>query len=116
MTIALGDVRQASRDHAIAARATALSVTIAEGESGTRGKPGYSPSRVLNFDLGVMEAAAVSPEPAGSATPGDVSDASAGAGGGLPITGPRLDVLALSGLALLVAGAAAVFLGRRSRF
>jgi hypothetical protein len=55
--------------------------------------------------------AAVAPEPAGVAS-GAVSGKG---GGGLPITGPRVDVMALTGLALLIAGAAALIVGMRGR-
>ncbi|GGQ70335.1 hypothetical protein [Couchioplanes azureus] len=109
--ISLGEVRQAARGRAIAARATALSVAVARGSSERRTKPGYGDSVALAFDMGLLEAAAVAPE---SAT-GGVSGAAAGAGAGLPITGPRVDVIALSGVALLIAGAAALFLGTRGR-
>jgi hypothetical protein len=36
-----------------------------------------------------------------------------GVGGGLPITGPRVDYLAIAGVALLVLGAAAMVFGMR---
>ncbi|OJF13873.1 hypothetical protein [Couchioplanes caeruleus] len=109
--ISLGDVRQAARGRAIAARATALSVMVAHGSSEGRTKPGYGDSVALAFDMGMLEAAAVAPE----SVPGGVSDAAAGAGAGLPITGPRVDVIALSGVALLIAGAAALIFGTRGR-
>ncbi len=108
--ISLGDVRQAARGRAIAARAAALSVTITQAASDHRTKPAYGEG-VLDFDMGVLEAAAVAPE-----TPGAVSGAeAAGSGGGLPITGPRVDVMALSGVALLIAGTAALIFGMRGR-
>lgn len=115
--ISLGDVRQASRGRAIAARAAALSVTITRGPSDGRTKPGYAESVALAFDMGVLEAAAVAPESAGGVSAGDVSagGVSAGEAGGLPITGPRVDVIALSGVALLIAGAAALIFGLRGR-
>ncbi|MEV8504305.1 hypothetical protein AB0368_05660 [Actinoplanes sp. NPDC051475] len=108
--ISLGDVRQASRGRAIAARAAALSVTITHGSSDGRTEPGYAES--VAFDMGVLEAAAVAPESAGGVSAGGVS---AGEAGGLPITGPRVDVIALSGVALLIAGAAALIFGLRGR-
>ena len=103
--ISLGDVRQAAADHAIAAKATAIKVAITRGPN----RQAYS-GTALTFGLGLLEAAAVAPEPAGG-TAGAVSDA----GAGLPITGTRVDVLALSGLALLIAGAAALVFGMRGR-
>ncbi|MFI5494360.1 hypothetical protein [Actinoplanes sp. NPDC051859] len=102
--IALGDVRQATQGRAIAARAAALSVAVAH-------KPGYGDRAALAFDMGMLEAAAVAPE----SVDGGVSGAVGGAGAGLPITGPRVDVIALSGVALLIAGAAAMILGTRGR-
>ncbi|MFI7602763.1 hypothetical protein [Actinoplanes sp. NPDC049681] len=115
--ISLGDVRQASRGRAIAARAAALSVTITRGPSDKRPKPGYADSLALAFDMGVLEAAAVAPESAGGVSAGaaPAGGVSAGEGGGLPITGPRVDVIALSGVALLIAGAAALIFGLRGR-
>ncbi|WP_157408208.1 hypothetical protein [Actinoplanes sp. N902-109] len=109
--IELGDVRQASEGHAVAARAAALSVQITEGNDGTRTKPGYGGGRVLDFDMGVLEAAAVAPETAGAPRGG----VSGGSGGGLPITGPTAGALTLTGLALVLAGAIAVAITRRSR-
>ncbi|WP_158277768.1 hypothetical protein [Pseudosporangium ferrugineum] len=108
--IQVGDVRQATQGRAIAARAVAFSVTITHGSPGQGRRSGYGRSIALAFDMGVLEAAAVAPE----STAG-VSDASAGAGGGLPITGPRVDVIALSGVALLIAGAGALIFGLRGR-
>jgi len=109
--ISLGDVRQAARGRAIAARAAALSVTITQGAPAAR-KPGYgSDGGVLTFDMGVLEAASVAPETAGGVSAGET----AGEGGGLPITGPRVDVLALSGVALLIAGTGALIFGMRGR-
>jgi hypothetical protein len=109
--ISLGDVRQAVSGHAIAAKATAMSVAITKGPD----RQAYANSAgsngvVLDLGLGLLEVAAVAPEPTGG-----VSDAVGGAAGGLPITGPRVDVLALSGVALLIAGAAALILGMRGR-
>ncbi|MEV4703637.1 hypothetical protein [Actinoplanes sp. NPDC049316] len=111
--ISLGEVRQAARGRAIAARASALSVTITQGGPDDRTKPGYggSDAAVLDFDMGVLEAAAVAPETAGGVSGAEA----AGEGGGLPITGPRVDVIALSGVALLIAGTAALIFGMRGR-
>ncbi|MEV4637872.1 hypothetical protein AB0J80_11005 [Actinoplanes sp. NPDC049548] len=113
--ISLGDVRQASRGRAIAARAAAMSVVVTHSSSGKRTKPGYAQSAALAFDMGVLEAAAVAPETGGGVSAGAVSDATGGEGGGLPITGPRVDVIALSGVALMIAGAAALIFGLRGR-
>jgi hypothetical protein len=64
----------------------------------------------LDFEVGLMEAAAVAPE---RMTPVDTS----GAAGGLPITGPGVAGLALAGVAMLLSGVGAVLLGvRRRRF
>ncbi|MFI7539713.1 hypothetical protein [Actinoplanes sp. NPDC049599] len=110
--ISLGDVRQAVSGHAIAAKATAMTIVIAKGPD----RQAYADSAtnrtglVLDLDMGLLEAAAVAPEPAGG-----VSGATGGGGGGLPITGPRVDVLALTGVALLIAGAGALIFGLRGR-
>ena len=113
LRIALGDVRQANSGHAIAARATAITIAITRGRSDSTTNDGYGNSApVLDLDIGVLEAAAVAPEPGGGPQ-GAV--AAGGAGGGLPITGPRVDLLAVGGVALLVAGAAALTFGLRRR-
>jgi hypothetical protein len=62
--------------------------------------------------MGVLESAAVAPEPIGDGVSGGVST---GAGGGLPLTGPRIDLLAVGGVLLLVVGAAAMAFGIRKR-
>lgn len=107
--ISLGDVRQATVDHAVAAKATAIKVGIAQ----RGGDDGYGKGADVTLDLGigVLESAAVSPEAAGAG----VSDAVAGAGGSLPITGPRVDVMLMAGGALLVGGAGALAFGMRRR-
>ncbi|WP_306210498.1 ICP22 family protein [Actinoplanes sp. RD1] len=121
VTVSLGEVRQATNNHAIAARAAALSVRIAEGTAGKRTKPGYAEARTVSFDVGVLEAAAVSPEPANAATgtaAGGVSGGTAGMAGGaatLPITGPKVTVVAFTGVGLLLAGVAAVVASTRGR-
>jgi hypothetical protein len=117
--IALGDVRQATLGHSVAARAGAVKVSINSGGGTDRRGPGYdggSAGTLLDLELGVLESAAVAPEPAGSVS-GGVSGGVSGAGGGLPLTGPRVDLLAIGGVALLGLGAAAMVFGvRRRRF
>lgn len=112
--ISLGDVRRATSGHAIAARATAITIVITRGRSDSRTKPGYGGRNgvVLDLDLGVLDAAAVAPE-RGTGFEGVV--AGAGAGGGLPVTGPRVDVVVLTGFALLGGGMVALVLGLRRR-
>jgi hypothetical protein len=109
--ISVGDVRQATRGHAVAARATALTIRITRGEDRTRRGYGHSAGVVLDLSVGVLESAAVAPERGARG----VREASAGAGGALPITGPGVDGLALAGGVLLAAGAAAALGGRRRR-
>jgi len=115
LRIALGDVRQAESGHSIAARATAIKIAITQGKD----HPGYGHDRpnrsgvVLDLDVGILAAAAAAPEPRA----GGVRPATAGSGAGLPITGPRVDVLGMAGGALLIAGAVALTFGlRRRRF
>jgi hypothetical protein len=112
LRISLGDVRQATSGHAIAAKVTAITITLTDGGSADRTKPGYGGGVVLDMGVGVLESAAVAPEPSGGAGAGAGVE---GASAGLPLTGPRVDVLAFGGVALLVAGAAALFYGMRRR-
>jgi LPXTG-motif cell wall-anchored protein len=112
--ISLGDVRQASRDHAIAAKAAAIRVAITRGAVPDRRiKPGYAvPRRAttsLSMAFGVLEAAAVAPETEAPQV------SAAGAGGGLPVTGSNVTMLAMAGVALVLAGGAALFFGLRRR-
>ncbi|WP_212993679.1 hypothetical protein [Actinoplanes auranticolor] len=112
VAISLGDVRQAVSGHAIAAKATAMTIAITKGPD-RQAYGDSAPNRsgaVLDLDMGLLEVAAVAPEPAGAA-----SGVAGGDAGGLPITGPRVDVLALAGVALLIAGAAALIFGMRGR-
>jgi hypothetical protein len=113
--ISLGDVRQATSGHAIAAKATAIKIAITQGRSDSRTKHGYGGQGgvILDLDLGVLQAAAVAPEPSGGV---EGVMAGGGGGGGLPVTGPRVDVIALIGIALLAGGAGALAFGlRRAR-
>lgn len=110
--ISLGDVRQATKGNAIAARATAIKIAITHGSvTDGRSRPGYGGKAhggvVAEVGFGLLEAAAVAPD--------SQTRAVAGAAGGLPITGPRVGLLAMGGLVLLVAGGMAVFLGVRRR-
>ncbi len=110
LRISLGRVRQAEKGHAIAARATAIKVSVTQGGAKDgRGKDGYAgASSSLDLTIGLMEAAAVAPGTA-------AANGTSGTAGGLPITGPRAGGLAIGGIALLVAGIAAVALSVRRR-
>jgi hypothetical protein len=108
----LGDVRQATNGHAIAARASAITVAVTQVDAaqgrdkrGYAGKPRTGAS--IEADLGVLEAAAVAPEAA--------AHGSAGAGAGLPVTGPHAGILVAGGVGLVLAGAAAVAVGMMRR-
>ncbi|GAB2613312.1 hypothetical protein Aab01nite_69400 [Paractinoplanes abujensis] len=108
--VSLGDVRHAIKGHAIAARAAAIKVSVSQAgdpQGSGHGSYGGRPKVALSMSLGVLEAAAVSPEgPAVS---------SGGGGGGLPVTGPRLDRIAMTGGGLLLAGIGVVLFGLRRR-
>nr|WP_221379765.1 hypothetical protein [Actinoplanes polyasparticus] len=110
LRVALGDVRHAVKGQAIAARASAVKVSLTRttGSKG-RGQDGYGAKSgvSLNMSLGVLEAAAVSPE-ARQIT-------SSGAGGGLPVTGSDVTRVALAGGGLLLVGVVAVLLTVRRR-
>jgi LPXTG-motif cell wall-anchored protein len=114
LRITLGAVHQVTEGTAIAARATAMNVTVTNGPA--RGGSGYGGTQpagvVLDLNVGLLEAAAVAPPAPGA---GAVSGAVSGAGGGLPITGPATGVLAVFGGVLVALGAAALVFTRRRR-
>jgi hypothetical protein len=115
LRISLGGARQVQKGKAIAARATAIKVSLTRSEAGqSRDRNGYGAkqSTTVRLDLtfGLLEAAAVAPEKAGQ----QVSSSGGGAGD-LPITGPQVASLVAGGVALLLAGAAAIVLTMRRR-
>jgi LPXTG-motif cell wall-anchored protein len=116
LRLTLGTVHQATEGTAIAARATAMNVTVTKNPA--RGGSGYGGEQpagvVLDLNVGLLEAAAVAPPTAG-ATAGAVSGAVSGAGGGLPITGPATGALAVFGGVLVALGAGALIFTRRRR-
>jgi hypothetical protein len=122
--ISIGEVRQAVSGHAVAARVVSVHIRIVAGPTpgGRSGKgSGSAGGTVLDLDVGTLEAAAVAPDPGmagGAAAQGDAVGASAGgAGGGLPVTGSRVDLMVYAGGALLVGGIVFLVFGlRRQRF
>lgn len=108
--VSLGDVRHAVKGQAIAARADSIKVALSQASGSKKsGHDGYSKTGVsLSMSLGVLEAAAISP-----GAP-EVPSGGAG-GGGLPVTGPRLDRVAMTGGGLLLAGVVVVLLSLRRR-
>ncbi|AEV81398.1 hypothetical protein ACWT_0386 [Actinoplanes sp. SE50] len=110
--ISLGDVRQASKGHALAARATAIKIAVLRSQhsSKDRGNPGYESSAVIaNLGVGILEAAAVAPEQGKRTLESGVQ------GGTLPVTGPRSAPLFITGAGLLIGGLCAFLLGTRRR-
>ena len=110
LRISIGDVRQASAGHAVAARAVSVQVQIIAGRS-SAGRGGV----VLDLDLGVLEAAAVAPDPGTAGGAGVSAAAAGGATGGLPVTGSSVDLTLLAGSILLIAGSVFLWLGLRKR-
>ncbi|GLY05887.1 hypothetical protein [Actinoplanes sp. NBRC 101535] len=123
LRIALGDVRQATKGKAAAAKATAIHLSVARGT-------GQSSTVVADLGLGVLEAAAVAPEtnaaPGLTGAPATGSDAGSDAGSGsgtgtgapaagLPVTGPGTAPLFLTGAGLIVGGVVALLAGTRRR-
>ncbi|WIM96827.1 hypothetical protein ACTOB_000296 [Actinoplanes oblitus] len=117
--VALGDVRQASKGHALAARATAVKVSVLRAAGKGRGETGYgSPALVADLGIGVLEAAAVAPEPGRREVETGRREAETGRGPAattLPVTGPQLAPVVITGAGLLVGGAFAFLLGSRRR-
>lgn len=114
LRISLGEVRQVTSGHAVAARVTGIKILLtqaaapgkAKGLTGTGGV-------VLDLDVGRLEAAAVAPGSVRKAPSSGLRGAVFG--GGLPITGPRAAYFLMIGLALLVLGAALVAFGTPAR-
>ncbi len=110
LRISIGDVRQASAGHAVAARAVAVHVqVIARPSSAGRG------GVVLDLDLGVLEAAAVAPDPGTAGGAGVRTGAAGGATGALPVTGSSVDLTLLAGSVLLITGSVFLWFGLRKR-
>ncbi|WP_436524578.1 hypothetical protein [Actinoplanes sp. HUAS TT8] len=108
--VSLGEVRQASKGHALAARATAIKVSVVAPSEQGRGQAGYASSAmVADLGIGVLEAAAVAPEQGKHAVESGVQS------GTLPVTGPRLAPMFVTGASLLVGGALALLLSARRR-
>jgi hypothetical protein len=103
VTISLGKIRQAAKGSAIAARASAVEIGITKWAYGQR-----KPAVALDLTIGELESAAMAAD-----STGGVAGAVAGRGGGLPVTGPGVGLIALGGAGLLVAGVAAVAFGLR---
>ena len=112
LRVSLGNVRQAQEGDAIAARATAIRVSVVRNVDGGRDKAGPGPSGVVaDLGIGMLEAAAVAPKGSGSAP-----STGSGAGvAGLPITGPRVITLIVAGAGLVLGGICAVALTSRRR-
>jgi hypothetical protein len=79
LRIALGEVRHATKNNAVAARATAIRVTLTRNVDSDTGRPSAGPSGlVADLGIGMLEAAAVAPS-------GNLS----GRSGGLGHTPPK---------------------------
>jgi hypothetical protein len=111
--ITLGEVRQASAGHAVAARVRAVHVQLIAGRPVAGSPSGATGGVVLDMDLGVLEAAAVAPDPGTAGGAAAANGDAAGAGGGLPVTGSRVDLTLIAGAALLVAGGGFLWFGLR---
>jgi hypothetical protein len=118
LRISVGAVREATSGRAIAARATAFKIAITQSPSDGYGDNGAHRGGVLlDLDVGVLEAAAVVPEPNAGAQSAVSSGGSRGLPIGLPVTGPAAGALALCGVALVIVGVVALRVGlRRRRF
>ncbi|MBB2945096.1 hypothetical protein FB565_004829 [Actinoplanes lutulentus] len=129
LRISLGAARQATKGRAIAARATAVKISLVRGND-DRDKSGYSRAVVADLGLGRLEGAAVAPKPLadapgggavsdgsdGSDVPGGSGSEAAGVGAaGLPITGPGAIPLLLAGSTLVIGGVCVFLLSSRRR-
>jgi hypothetical protein len=102
LKLSLGDVEHEVTDQAVTAEAATLRLQLLAGPNS---------SSLLDIGLGLLSADAVAPAPTVPAPP--VAQPPSGGGGGLPITGANVGVIAAVGLLLLAAGGAMVVVGRR---
>ncbi|MEH1123682.1 hypothetical protein [Micromonospora sp. CPCC 206061] len=91
--ITLGDVRSEITEQSARARAASLRIQVAAGAS------------VVDLAVGDLDAVAFAPAPAGKPVPPG--------GGGLPITGRNVGIVAAAGALLLAAGGALIATARR---
>jgi hypothetical protein len=129
LRISIGAARQATKGKAIAARATAIKISLVRGD-GTRTKSGYATAVMADLGLGMLEGAAVAPRhdagavssgvsaggaPNGSSE-GSLADSGGGAGAGaagLPITGPGTVSLLVAGFSMVIGGMCVLVLSVR---
>lgn len=90
--ITLGDVRSEITEQSVRARAASLRIQVAAGAS------------LVSLAIGDLDAGAFAPAPAGNRAP---------SGGGLPITGRNVGIVAAAGALLLTAGGALIMTARR---
>ncbi|MEU4559256.1 hypothetical protein AB0F72_12790 [Actinoplanes sp. NPDC023936] len=117
--ISLGAARQATKGKAIAARATAIKISLVRGDDGPATTGHQSSAVVADLSLGVLDGAAVAPKrstghPSPPAAPGSPGVSPAGAAG-LPITGPGLVPLLLAGSGMVIGGVCAFLLSSHRR-
>jgi hypothetical protein len=119
LRVSIGEVRQAVRGHAVAARAAAIRVRLTVGAAtGPRaGGKAAAGGTVLDLDIGILEAAAVAPEPDGAAggTTTGGTQLAAGTAAGLPVTGSQVDSTVVAGAVLLAGGILFLVIGLRRR-
>jgi hypothetical protein len=106
LRLTIGDVEKEVTDRAVRAEAASLRLEVLAGhESKTKS--------VIDVGLGLLSAAAVAPAPEVPVPP--VAQPPSGGGGGLPVTGVNVGVIAGVGIVLLAGGGAMLIVGRRRR-
>ena len=107
LRLTIGDVEKEVTDRAVRAEAASLRLEVLAGHQ-------KKTKSVIDVGLGLLSAAAVAPAPEAKPVP-PVAQPPSGGGGGLPVTGVNVGVIAGVGIVLLAGGGAMLIVGRRRR-
>ena len=107
LRLTIGDVESEITDQAVRAEAASLRIEVLAGHK-------QETKSLVDVGLGLLSAAAVAPAPEVPVPP-VVEPPVTGGGGGLPVTGANVGVIAGVGIVLLAGGGAMLIVGRRRR-
>jgi hypothetical protein len=108
LRLTIGDVESEITDQAVRAEAASLRLEVLAGHN-------KKTKSLVDVGLGLLSAAAVAPAPVVPAPPAVEPPPVTGGGGGLPVTGANVGVVAGVGIVLLAGGGAMLIVGRRRR-